>query len=258
MNTGHTNTGKLGLFTLAGLLLVAAGFAVGTWYGREEVGKLSPALVPVQRASIPPAPSGMEGKVKAPTVAEPAEVILTRPKYNRPPIVFDPGVAIAAATAASAAASASLASGKPKKPAPVDIAPGGWAGQGGDIERAWESNAQAGWSVRATPLTPPNWRISGVVQRGSQTQVIVLIDGEPNPKFFKIGDTLPGGAKLAWVQPDVVGVVVPKDGNIALPVLEGQRQAATKTWSTSTASVTATANAASVTTTTVTSTPNKP
>jgi hypothetical protein len=229
---------KRGLFTFAGVLLVAAGFAAGIWYGNKEVGKLVSPAQP---------PSG-GGKVRATT--EPSEVVLTGPRYVRPPLVFDPSVAIAAATAASAAASAATSNNKIKSPIPVDVVPGGWAGKGTDIERAWESNAQTGWNIRTIPLTPPNWRISGVVQRGSQTQVIVLIDGEPNPKFFKIGDTLPGGAQLAWVQPDVVGVVS-NGGNIAVPVLEGQTQAASK-------AAASAATAATTTTNSVTAEPNKP
>jgi Type II secretion system protein C len=246
---------KQSLFTIAGLCLVAAGFAAGIWYGRQEVHKLdAPLPFPSRTQGTDKSPSPTQGKVKANLPApEAAEVILSHPRYARPPIVFDPGVAIAAAMAASAAQANKPISAKPQKPAPTEINPGGWAGKGASIDQAWESNAQADWNVRATPLTAPNWRISGVVQRGSQTQVIVLIDGEPNPKFFKIGDTLPGGAKLAWVQPEVVGVVVPKGGNLSVPVLEGQNQAASKPAITSTAAVTATGTG-----TTATPTPNKP
>jgi Type II secretion system protein C len=232
MNANTHSRSKRSVFTFAGMLLVAAGLWAGFWYGGEEAGKLAtPVPTPTRSSSVAAQPNATSGKVNPTPSSEPSETVLTGPRYARPPLIFDPGVAIAAAAAASAAASAATSTSRPttqvKSATPAEIVPGGWVGRGTDIERAWESNAQTGWSIRTTPLTPPNWRISGVVQRGSQTQVIVLIDGEPNPKFFKIGDTLPGGAQLAWVQPDVVGVVS-NGGNIAVPVLEGQTQAASK------------------------------
>lgn len=89
-----------------------------------------------------------------------------------------------------------------------EILPGG-PPPGSAIERLWETNANQGWKVRATPLTRPNWYITGVVQRGDKTQVIVQFDGEQQPRFLKIGDTLPGGGKLAWVRDNAIGVVTP-------------------------------------------------
>ena len=89
-----------------------------------------------------------------------------------------------------------------------EIVPGG-PPPASAIERLWETNANQGWKVRATPLTRPNWYITGVVQRGDKTQVIVQFDGEKQPRFLKIGDTLPGGGKLAWVRDNAIGVVTP-------------------------------------------------
>ena len=54
-----------------------------------------------------------------------------------------------------------------------EIVPGG-PPPASAIERLWETNANQGWKVRATPLTRPNWYITGVVQRGDKTQVIIL------------------------------------------------------------------------------------
>ena len=98
------------------------------------------------------------------------------------------------------------------------VVPGGVV-EGNVVERMWETNAQQGWQVRATPLTPQNWYISGVVQRGAATQVIVQFDGDPTPKFYKIGEMLPGGSKLVWVRPDAIGVVTPNKKKINVPVL---------------------------------------
>ena len=83
----------------------------------------------------------------------------------------------------------------------------------------WETTAGQAWQVRAAPITPPNWYITGVVQRGEKTQIIVQFDGEPTPRFLKIGDTLPGGGKLAWVRPGTIGVITPNRKRIGVPVL---------------------------------------
>ncbi|WP_287740098.1 hypothetical protein [Diaphorobacter sp.] len=77
------------------------------------------------------------------------------------------------------------------------------------MERMWETNASKAWQVRPIPLTLPNWFITGVIQRGEQTQIIVQFDGDPQPRFLKIGDTLPGGGKLSWVRPNAIGVITP-------------------------------------------------
>lgn len=94
------------------------------------------------------------------------------------------------------------------KEAASEIVPGG-ATPENSIERLWETNTNKGWSVRATPLTRPNWYITGVVQRGDKTQVIVQFEGEQQPRFLKIGDPLPGGGKLAWVRNNAIGVITP-------------------------------------------------
>lgn len=93
-------------------------------------------------------------------------------------------------------------------PTAENIVPGGIK-SGSAIERLWETNANQAWTVRATPLTRPNWYITGVVQRGDKTQVIVQFEGEPQPRFLKIGDSLPGGGKLAWVRNNAIGVITP-------------------------------------------------
>ncbi|NMM89734.1 hypothetical protein B2J88_36280 [Rhodococcus sp. SRB_17] len=101
---------------------------------------------------------------------------------------------------------------------PTDIIPGG-AVSGNAVDRMWETTASQAWQVRATPITPPNWFITGVVQRGEKTQIIVQFDGEPAPRFLKIGDVLPGGGKLAWVRPDAIGIITPNRKRIGIPVL---------------------------------------
>ena len=99
-----------------------------------------------------------------------------------------------------------------------DIVPGG-AVTGHAVVRMWETTANQAWQVRAAPITPPNWYITGVVQRGEKTQIIVQFDGEPTPRFLKIGDVLPGGGKLAWVRPDAIGIITPNRKRIGVSVL---------------------------------------
>lgn len=162
------------------------------------------------------------------------EVIVAQPRFARPPPVFDAVEALAAqaslvaATATAVQRPSSAGSPSPagqrtaSAPVPAAVVPTGWQGTGSALLQMWDLGAQSEWAVRPAPLSPRNWRISGVVQRGEQTQAIVQFDGDPAPKFFKIGDTLPGGAKLAWVKPNVIGVVMPKTGVLAVPVLDGQ------------------------------------
>jgi hypothetical protein len=69
-------------------------------------------------------------------------------------------------------------------------------------------------------LTQPSWYITGVVQQGDNTRVMVQFQGEPTVRFFKVGDTLPGGSQLAWVQPGAIGVVTPKRKSIQVPILQ--------------------------------------
>lgn len=46
------------------------------------------------------------------------------------------------------------------------------------------------------PLTPPDWRIVGVFVEGQQRGVLVATEGQPLPATLRIGDALPGGAKI--------------------------------------------------------------
>ena len=89
-----------------------------------------------------------------------------------------------------------------------------------DMSQMWETNAQQAPVTLAQPLTQPSWYITGVVQQGDNTRVMVQFQGEPTVRFFKVGDTLPGGSQLAWVQPGAIGVVTPKRKSIQVPILQ--------------------------------------
>lgn len=103
----------------------------------------------------------------------------------------------------------------------ADIQPAGMSSSTVTTDLLWETTANQPWQVRPQPITPPNWYITGVVRRGEQTQVIVQLDGEPMPRMFKVGDTLPGGARLGWVRPNAIGVVTPTKKTLDVPVLGG-------------------------------------
>lgn len=135
---------------------------------------------------------------------------------NEPVIFFPPPLVLPEIDDPTQAASAP----QPGTGNTSEIIPGGMlAGQAAD--RMWETTANLAWQVRAEPLTPLNWFITGVVRRGNQTQIIVQFDGEPQPRFLKIGDVLPGGGKLAWVRPDAIGVITPGRKKLDVSVLSG-------------------------------------
>lgn len=90
----------------------------------------------------------------------------------------------------------------------------------GPLLTLWESTANTPWSVRATPLTPVDWHVTGVVRRGKQTQIIVQFDNDPAPHMLKIGDSLPGGGVLVWVKSDAIGILTPDRQRLRLPLFE--------------------------------------
>jgi hypothetical protein len=230
MSAPNTSPRKQSWLAVTGLLLVIVATGLGIIYGQRVAQKFSLAQEPTAQAK-PAGHDGAEtgGKVTNASAVDAGEVILTKPRYAKPPELFDPIAAMAARTAsapalATAAASPRSSASATKPIPPQPIAPVGWAGTGTILEQMWESNARVEWKVRPEPITAPNWRISGVVQRGQQTQIIVQFDGEAAPRFFKLGDVLPGGAKLAWVQPNVIGVVLVQHDAVAVPVLDGHTQ----------------------------------
>ncbi len=238
--TANTAARRQSIFTITGVVVVALAIAGGVWWGMQEadhqaqtmqaaqVGSTSAALSGAPGRAMPKASesSSPDGKVSNDKSMGKGETLLTQPRYPRPPEVFNALDALAAqASLAAATPTAPTALAMPANPASAaspTVQPVGWQGAGSAMQQMWDLGAQAEWKVRPAALSRPNWRINGVVQRGEQTQAIVQIDGEQAPRFFKIGDTLPGGAKLAWVKPNVIGVVMPKVGALAVPVLDGQ------------------------------------
>jgi hypothetical protein len=111
------------------------------------------------------------------------------------------------------------------RPVQIDFPPETDTPPGGDpltaeLSQIWETNAQQAPATLPQALTQPSWYITGVVQQGDNTRVMVQFQGEPTVRFFKVGDTLPGGSRLAWVQPGAIGVVTPKRKSIQVPILQ--------------------------------------
>ena len=173
------------------IALVACAATLGAWWGQRSSRSVATSQSNTSKAAVPSA------KAVGPHIAFPR------------PIAAELAPAQPSSPANPASAPAAKAS---------DIVPGGAVG-GSAVDRMWETTANQAWQVRAAPITPPNWYITGVVQRGEKTQIIVQFDGEPTPRFLKIGDTLPGGGKLAWVHPGTIGVITPNRKRIGVPVL---------------------------------------
>ncbi|MDP2401812.1 MAG: hypothetical protein U1D25_06160 [Hydrogenophaga sp.] len=178
---------------LSVVLIVGVG-ALGAWWGQHNAATLRESVSSAEQATSPRA-LGSKSQVPLPRALD------SEPLQEE--MISSP----------SSKGSVAGAAGQPPK-----IVPGGVVA-GSDFNRLWETTAIQPWQVRAVPITAPNWIITGVVQRGKNTQIIVQFDGEPAPRFLKIGDVLPGGSTLAWVGPGTIGVVTPNRKRLAVPVL---------------------------------------
>lgn len=77
-----------------------------------------------------------------------------------------------------------------------------------DALRIWELAARAPLPARKEPLTPPNWKIVGVSSSSSDKNVMILFENQPNAEVLKIGDKLPGGAKIVDITQDYLRLVL--------------------------------------------------
>lgn len=178
----------------AGVLLAAVTALAGAWWGTRQA---QPNL-----SELP--------NTLAASNATPPIIPLPPPLFRAEP----PAPSAAPGPAAGVPGTAT--------PSPADIQPAGLGGNATPTDLLWETTASQPWQVRPQPITPPNWYITGVVRRGEQTQVIVQFDGEPMPRMFKVGDTLPGGARLGWVRPNAIGVIMSNKKALDVPVLGGE------------------------------------
>jgi hypothetical protein len=63
----------------------------------------------------------------------------------------------------------------------------------------WEIAARQALPPRKVPLTSPPWRIVGVTEVGSEKNVLLLFGNPPVTEIRKIGEKLPGGAKIVRI-----------------------------------------------------------
>jgi hypothetical protein len=80
----------------------------------------------------------------------------------------------------------------------------------------WEGAAQTNRPPRAEPLTPPNWSFRGTIQNGSDSQVMIQFERDPQLRFIRVGEKLPGGSLLLWARPDAIGVRTPQNKTIEI------------------------------------------
>jgi hypothetical protein len=190
---------------LTGTLLVIAGAAIGSWFGlnqADELGKLGMASQNFKTTT----------NDKTKRVDNAITETFVHPRFKTPSDVFSPTDDKPNTTATGTTLTS-------------NITPAGWDETTTSLQQMWEVNAASQWVVRAAPLSPPSWRVTGVVQRGDQTQVIVQMDNDTTPKFFRIGDTLPGGAKVVMVASNVIRVINPevnrKGNRLDVAILDG-------------------------------------
>lgn len=68
--------------------------------------------------------------------------------------------------------------------------------------RVWEVAVRQPLPPRKEALTPPRWRIVGVTSVGNEKSVLLLFDNQPATEARKIGEKLPGGAKIVEIAQD--------------------------------------------------------
>lgn len=66
----------------------------------------------------------------------------------------------------------------------------------------WEIAARQALPPRKEPLTAPRWRIVGVTEVGNEKNVLLLFGNLPATETRKIGEKLPGGAKIVQISQD--------------------------------------------------------
>ncbi|MDT9001253.1 type II secretion system protein N [Paucibacter sp. APW11] len=76
----------------------------------------------------------------------------------------------------------------------------------------WLTAAQPAGVVAAVapeekPLTPPDWRISGTFAQAGQLVALLSTTGQPD-RQLRVGDQLPGGAKILAISPDRISILL--------------------------------------------------
>ena len=74
--------------------------------------------------------------------------------------------------------------------------------------RIWEVSVRQPLPPRKEPMTAPGWKIVGVTTVGNDTNVLLLFDKQIEIEARKVGDLLPGGAKIIQVAQDALRIVL--------------------------------------------------
>ena len=80
-------------------------------------------------------------------------------------------------------------------------------GQPADL-RIWEVSARQPLPPRKEPLTAPGWKIVGVTMVDRDANVLLLFDKQTQLESLKVGDRLPGGAKIVHISQDDLRIVL--------------------------------------------------
>jgi len=78
-----------------------------------------------------------------------------------------------------------------------------------DEYKLWGASASApgAGAVEEKSLTPPNWRISGILSVGAEHYVLLAVEDQPIQQI-KTGETLPGGAKILNIAADRICILL--------------------------------------------------
>ena len=71
----------------------------------------------------------------------------------------------------------------------------------------WELGRLEGTPGTGKPLTTPNWRIVGTTVSGTNSHVLILFEGSQVPEARRVGEPLPGGAKVLAVDGQQIEVL---------------------------------------------------
>lgn len=74
--------------------------------------------------------------------------------------------------------------------------------------RIWEVSVRQPLPPRKEPMTAPGWKIVGVTTVSNDTNVLLLFDKQIEIEARKVGDLLPGGAKIIQISQDALRIVL--------------------------------------------------
>lgn len=74
--------------------------------------------------------------------------------------------------------------------------------------RIWEITARQPLPPRKEAMTAPGWKIVGVTAVGDDTNVLLLFDKQTTTETRKVGDLLPGGARIVQISQDTLRIVL--------------------------------------------------